>query len=230
MIRTGGRSWGAWVAVLAAASGLAGGCSSAGGFGESVRFSASAQTPIDEVLSRGERLVIPKNMPFAITDAQRQSEGSGASESSAGGDGKAQCRASVEDVGTASAGFQLGHLIFNGEDQPLEVAVTVDCAFAYGTGGNRSDTFAPETIGLKFYVKDSNRSVLRKQMLVAPEGVLGATAYNGRERATFEVTLQPQLAYQFILAGHVEVRAKEQPEPLAAHIEVSQCEITVAAR
>lgn len=211
------------VAALAASAGCGG-----GGYGEGVRFTARTQTRVDEVLVAGERLTLPKDQPYSITDTQRRSEGNGTADATAAVEGTARCHAAVNGKGTAAAEFQLGHMLFNGEDQPLEVTVICDCAFAYEI--QREPGTAPELIGLKFYVKDSNRRVLRREVFVAPEGDLAASRHSSHEIVSFNITLEPGLAYQLVLAGRVDVTGQEDTSPLAATIEVSQCNVSVAAR
>lgn len=206
------------------------GCNSAGGYGESVRFKTHDESRADEVLGTGSRLELPSGAKFSITQAQRRSEGAGRAESEVSEEGTARCLAAVDGHGSASAGFQLGHMIFNAEDKPREVTITLDCDFEYSSTNDPTSPAAPDLIGLKFYVKDSNRIVQRKESLIAPDGTLGAARHSGRQVSTFDVTLEPGLAYQLVLAGEVDIADADERPPLEASITVRKCSVTVADR
>lgn len=217
-----------WVRAVWAALPLVAGCSGGGGFGESVRFAARDQTRVDDVIRRGERLVLPDAMPFAVVETQRASTGDAVAESTASPAGGARCHARLEKTGTASAEFQVGHILHNAETAPLDVTITCDCEFAYEL--QRGEEAAPDFLSLKFYLKDSNRSVLRREVFVAPEGDLGAARHASHESLSFNVTLAPNRAYQLVLAGRVAVEAEDSPEPVGATIEVKSLSVAVAAR
>ncbi|MCB9866456.1 MAG: hypothetical protein H6816_07465 [Phycisphaerales bacterium] len=214
--------------VVAIGALLLAGCSGGGGFGESVRFTARDQTRVDELISHGERLDVPQAMPFSVAEAQRASTGDGESDSVASPGGTARCHAALTKTGTGSADFQLGHILYSAESAPLEVTVTCDCEFSYEL--QRGEGVAPDFVSLKFYVKDSNRSVLRREVFVAPEGDLGAARHASHESLSFNITLEPDRAYQLVLAGRVAVSGEDSPAPVAATVEVTQFTITVAAR
>lgn len=216
-----------WLTGAVLLSVLPFGCSG-GGFGEAVRFSVRETAKADALISAGERVHFPNDEPFSVANAQRHSQGSGRADSQASPDGKARCSAAIAGMGEATGEFQLGHIIFNAQDQPLPVTVAFDCAYHYQSSRSATGK-VPESIGLKFYVKDSNRHVLRRDVLVAPDGVLGATEHSSRQAASFDLTLQPGLAYQLILAGIVRTAEETEPTELEAAVEVQEFSITVSA-
>jgi len=223
MMQHNGHTMGVYAVV---AAGLVAGCAGSGGYGETVRFTARAQSRADEVLSSGERFSVPQDAKFTITETQRRSEGGGSAESTASADGTARCQAALSGKGLASAEFQIGHMLFNGEDKPLPVTVSCDCKFAYEI--QRDPAHAPEMIGLKFYVKDSNRSMLGREVFVAPEGDLAAARHESHEAVTFKLTLEPGMAYQMVLAGRVDLNSTGDEPPISASLDVSQCTMTVS--
>lgn len=209
--------------------GACGGCGG-GGFGESVALPQSRQSRLDSGFTPGQRLSLPSEKVFNVADAQRASEGSGEAESSANGDGAARGRASVGAAGKAWAEFQVGEVIFNSRSEPLEAAVQFDCAFEYSVEGADLARHPPEMVGLKLFVKDSNKKMLHKVVLVNQEGGLGAVHQSGRETPSFNITMEPGLSYTLVAAGRVAVAANDAGTPVAAEIEIKSLRIDVHAK
>jgi hypothetical protein len=209
--------------VVAGVLALAGGCGD--GFGESVSVPRQRQTAIDAGFRPGKPLVVPREAAFNVADAQRHSTGSGRSESFATEEGTAGCTAAVADTGEAWAEFQLGHVVHNNGAEPIEAAVLFDCEYDYRVSGPTPVSLNAGMVALKLYIQDSNKLMLRKEMLIDQEGEQGADQRSGRDSPSFNITMQPGLAYHLVLAGRVEVAAGEDLLPLEARIDVKKLTI-----
>ena len=212
--------------VVAGVLALAGGCGG-GGFGESVSVPRQRQTTIDAGFTPGKHVIVPREVAFNLADAQRNSTGSGRSESFATEEGTAGCSAAVADTGEAWAEFQLGHVVHNNGAEPIEAAVLFDCEYDYRVCGPNLASPAAEMVALKLYIQDSDKLILRKEMLVDQAGKQGADQHSGRESPSFNITMQPGLAYHLVLAGRVEVVAREDLPPLEARINVKKLTIEI---
>ena len=204
-----------------------GGCGGAGGYGEGVSIPQTRQQQLSGAASESVTLSFPTNAEFNVTEAQRHSTGDGRSESFARPDGTAQCQASIDGKGTAWGEFQVGHIIKNDTTKPIETDIRFDCEYEYAVNAKGNGTFHPEMIGLKMYIQDSNRHVLKRVPLVSNDSPLGASEQSGQQSPTFHLTMEPGLAYQFILAGRVEVSADDSAQDIEARIEVKSFSIEV---
>ena len=213
-------------ALVAGVLALAGGCGG-GGFGESVSVPRQRQTMTDAGFSPGEHLILPGEVAFNLADAQRHSTGSGRSESFATEEGTAGCSAAVADTGEAWAEFQVGHVVHNNGAEPIEAAVLFDCEYDYRVSGPNLASPAAEMVALKLYIQDSNMLMLRKETLANQEGKQGADRHSGRESPSFNITMEPGLAYHLVLAGRVEVAAREDLPHLEAQINVKKLTIEI---
>ena len=69
--------------------------------------------------------------------------------------------------------------------------------------------------------------MLRQEMLADQEGKQGANRRSGRESPSFNVTMEPGLAYHLVLAGRVEVVAREDLPHVEAQINVRKLTIEI---
>ncbi len=205
------------------------GCSQSD-FGEALRVAPGRRTVIDDAMAPGDKLVIPRDAPFAIADAQRQSSDSTRAESSAAPTGVGRCAVGVVNSGTAAAEFQVGHVVYGQTSTPVEAVVTFDCAYRYELTGEDVFNHPPEEMALKLHIQDSDKVMLHKELLINLEGPRAATRRSGREVVAVNVTLQPHRAYHLVVAGRVAASAGAEGAPLDVAVEVSDLAVTVAAR
>lgn len=208
----------------------AGGCSGGADFGESISIPQEQHARVGDVLGAGKALRLPADAPFNITDAQRFSKGDAAAEASVDPSGNAACSAKAGADGSAWAEFELGHVLRNHGDQPLDVTVTFNVACAYRGDGQVSTLLAKSNqFALKVFIVDSDRRVLNRMMLAQPNPSRGPTTWTGTETPTFDTTFEPGLAYHLVLAGRVEVAGDDQRSP-TAEIEIQSLNIGVIPR
>lgn len=200
------------------------------GFGESVAVPQEKRTVISGGISPGERVAFPDSKPFNIAESARTSTGVGESHASASDDGTAHCDIKSTGSGSASGEFQLGQVVYNDTDQPLDVSVLFDFDYAFEVLDDGPKSRLPETIGLKVFVQDSDQIVLHRRTILEQGDGLTAWKGAGHESPWFNVTLQPRLAYNLVLAGKLAVEPEEDGQPVDAKIDVSGFRIEINAR
>ncbi len=212
--------------VLAAVCGCGG-----GGYGEKISLPPSEKrVPIESRFADGKPLYFPKDQLFNVFDAQRASSGEAAAEAWARPAGTAMAKAAATAVGTAKAEFQVGQVIETRVDAPIDVTAVFDLKYEYMVEADASDLTKPaDTLGLKVYIRDSNRNVLKRAVLVDLGTSEGPQHFVGREKPSFDVTLEPGLAYQFVLAGLVRVQGTDS-SAASGQIEVQTFELELLPR
>jgi hypothetical protein len=205
------------------------GCSG-GGFGESVAVPQEMRVAISGGLSPGERIAFPDDKPFIIAESARESTGQGVATAQATEEGSANCQIKATGSDKASGEFELGHVIYNDTDKPLDVSVLFDFEYAFEILDAGPEGMAPETVGLKVYVKDSDQVVLHRRTILEQGDGLTAWKGAGRESPWFNLTLQPRLAYNLVLAGRLATTAEEDGKPVEAKMSVSGLRIEINAR
>jgi hypothetical protein len=192
--------------ALAAVCGCGG-----GGYGEKISLPPSEKrVPIESRFAEGKPLYFPKDQTFNVYDAQRTSSGEATAESWARPAGTAMAKAAATAVGTATAEFQIGQVIETRTDTAIDVTAVFDLKYEYTVETDASDLTKPaDKLGLKVFIRDSNRNVLKRTVLVDLGTAEGPRHFVGREKPSFDLTLEPGLAYQFVLAGLVEVQGTD---------------------
>jgi hypothetical protein len=209
---------------------IAGGCGGNADFGESVTLPQEQRTSVQGNFAEGKPLCFPKDRPFNVCDSQRSSSGAGEAESAAAEAGTARCKAEANGVGVAKAEFQIGQVVYIPTEEPIEATIVFDVNCAYTTRTDPNDTTKPEDkLGLKVYIRGSNGHVLKRQMLADLETSKGAETFSGRLAPSFDVTLEPGLAYHVVLAGLVEVSGTEK-STASAEIDIRSLEIELLPR
>ena len=205
------------------------GCQDAG-FGESVSLPQERRASLVDDFAEGEPLSLPGDTAFNLADSQRTSGGAGQAESSAEASGQARCRASSDGIGTAEAQFQLGHVLDNRGRGPLKVTARFDVDYECRVESDPEDTTKPaDHLGLRVFVRDSNGVVSPKLALTTVTPFIGPKQWTGRQSQTFDVTLEPGLAYYFVLAGRTAVTGTET-SPASAEINVRSLTIELIPR
>ncbi len=200
------------------------------GFGESLAVPQERRTVIPGGLSPGDRVSFPSDKPFVIADSARTSTGDGIATASATDDGSAKCQIKAAGNSAASGEFQLGHVIYNDTDRPLDVSVQFEFEYAFEVLDGMPESRAPESIGLKVYVQDSDQIVQHRRTILEQGDGLTAWKDAGRESPWFNITLQPRLAYNLVLAGRLAAEAEEDGKPVEAKMSVSNLRIEISAR
>ncbi|MFH0980325.1 MAG: hypothetical protein V2A79_02150 [Planctomycetota bacterium] len=207
----------------------AGGCGGAE-FGESIMVPQERHTAIDDTFGPGQTLRLPAEAPFNVADAQRFSQGKSTAESSATAAGRARCSAQAGADGKAWAEFQLGHVLTNRTDQPIQATVTFNVTYGYRMNAGMSARAATaDKCALKIYIMDSNRRVVKRMLLADLDPAKGPVAWTGTQTPAFDLTLEPRLAYHFVVAGRVELAGDEERSP-SAEIELQSLDLKIARK
>ncbi len=208
---------------------LAAGCQDSG-FGESVNLPQDKRASLLDDFADGKPLALPADAAFNLVESQRTSTGVGQAESTAEAAGRAHCTAASDGVGTAEAQFQLGHVLDNRGEQPLDVTVQFDVEYSCRVQGDAEDRTKPaDHLGLRVFVRDSDGRVQPKMTLTEVSPFVGPKEWTGRQTQTFDVTLQPGLAYYFVLAARTAVAGTET-SPASAEIDVRSLAIDLRPR
>jgi len=194
---------------------LLAGCGRGAEFGLDVSVPQSRQHRIDSPSGDASAELLPPERPFNVTDAQRQSEGAATAASHVAPDGSATCVADALRGGAATAGFQVGHVMAYHGSTNFQALVMFDVAYKCRLEGYRTP-YGNGPIRLKAYVMDSNRRLLGEVMLAASDPDRLPTSWSGSQAPSFDVNLEPGLAYHLIVAGHVEVSGDDTNGPMAS--------------
>jgi len=229
--RTDGQAtWARRVAVFALAGivGAVGGCG--GQEFARVKVAPEQQLAVNGDLAAGKTLRLPADKALNIHDALRTSSGRAKADSDATETGTAFCSAEARDGGKASAEFQLGACLYNGSGK--ELIATVTFRIAYEHRAQSTHLAAAETAGkvlLKLFIRDAVGRIVKEQVLASSSSRTGPRSWSGRETQTFDVRLQPDLAYHVVLAGRVQAAAEAQTSA-RARIDIKKLELEIACR
>ncbi len=199
-------------------------------FGEAVSLPQERHGSLLDGFAAGKPLELPSDTAFNLADSQRSSEGTGRAESSADPAGSAHCFASADGIGTGTAEFQLGHVLDNRGQNPLHVTVRFDADYECRLDGDPEDRSKPEDqLALRVFIRDSNRRKLNDMVLTEAGSLAGPNRWSGRQSPSFDVTLEPGLAYYFVLAGRVTATGTETASA-SARIDVRSLKIELTPR
>jgi hypothetical protein len=205
------------------------GCQNAG-FGERVNLPQEKRVSLLDDFAAGAPLRLPTDSAFNLTDSQRTSDGAGQAESTSDATGKARCSASSDTVGTAEAQFQLGQVLDNRGQGPLQVTARFEVAYKCRVTCDPDDiSKTADHLGLRVFVRDSNGLVSHKLSLTDLSPFIGPKKWSGHQTQSFDVTLEPGLAYYFVLAGLTSVTGTEA-SAASAEIEVESLNIELTPR
>ncbi len=220
------------IAVLWCAMGLVlavSGCNQQG-FGESVTLTRADRGSVVDDFATGQPLRLPGDAGLNLADSQRSAAGAGKAESSADGTGLARCAASADGVGTATAEFQLGHVLDNRGESALPVTARFDIDYTCRLQTDADDVSKPEDrLALRVFVRDSNKRVHRSMMLTDFTQFTGPREWSGRQSPSFDITMEPGLAYYFVLAGRTSVTGTDATAS-AAELDVTSMKIELIPR
>jgi hypothetical protein len=200
------------------------GCGGDGKFGETIRHDHQRNvTSISETSHTSLRF--PTSDGFNVYDAHRSSVGLAVSRSTANSDGTAHCEVDVSKGGSGQAEFQVGEIFSHNASSPQTVRVTIEVSYECSLV-NYSSAVGDQPIGLKVYIKDSNRRMLSKAILAEAGSDQPPTHWTGLDAPTFVVTLEPHTAYHLVVAGRVHLSDEDDARPHAS-IQVKSVRIDV---
>lgn len=194
------------VGLLVAGSGCGG-----GEFGEKINVPVDQQVKLESPFAEGKAVRYPAEREFNVADAQRSSTGQGTADSWAKSDGTAKSEVAAPKIGTAEAEFQVGQVVHAPSDEAMKVTAIFNVDYECFLDTDLTDTTKPlDSLALKVYVRDSAGNVEYRQMLANAGASPGVTTLAGRDRPSVDITMQPNRAYHFVLAGRLEIQGTEQ--------------------
>ncbi|RJP39718.1 MAG: hypothetical protein C4547_03395 [Phycisphaerales bacterium] len=225
--------------MLASVVLLAAGCSE-GDFGESLleprQTAATASAP--SVPAGGVH--VPAAAPLTVADSSRFSTGDATAESAAQPSGAAHASASLAGIGDGWSEFTLGHVVAAGRAAAQDVGVTFTVDYDYELQAPESNVAAARLTGqvtFKVVVLDSQRRILRRQVIADAIDDDGSVRNAGREQIEFDLTLAPGRAYHFIIAGRTQMTrqvgnsdAGPTDAPASATLRVTSASIDIVPR
>ena len=170
--------------------------------------------------SSGSVLRLPKDEKFAIALAPAQKSpglmGTADATASASREGSAELSAEVENGGTASATFQIGHAFSNDSERQMDLNIKTrfDCEFRAET---KPATQAEDaTLNLSIYARDGRGRLLKSIGVVQYSTVEGGLGSKSRRENDFTLTLGPSETVSVFVAGDIAINAKEGRSATAA--------------
>lgn len=179
-----------------------------------VRKPAGERPDIDPALASTGKLSIPAGTPFNYSSYRSGRSGeSGTAEGDAAlyPDG-ASCSAEARDGGSSWGEFQLGYCFDNASGVPLDAAVTLrltsreTASGEPGTGDAASSSTSAQSV-LRFFIKDTNGLVVKKEVLISGDLETGADASGATHELVFDARFEPNIGYYLVLAGRSEAKA-----------------------
>ena len=190
------------------------------GFGESVDLPPAQQASLLAAFASGQPLTLPGDTAFNLADSQRNATAIGQADSIAESTGQARCTAEAKGVGTAEAQFQLGHVLDNRGQEPLAVTARFVVDYQASVQCDQEDVTKPaDHLGLRIFIRNSDGGIEAELALTEVSPFVGPKQWSAQQTQAFDVTLQPHLAYYFVLAGRTAVTGTEA-NPTSAEIEV----------
>ena len=231
------RMWVGFVALLLT------GCGGAADLGFRGTIPAEYRYNVDAALAPGKSVRFPESQPFNVHDKlSAQTPGPrGEAQGAASADetGRATCRATAANGGTAWGRFQLGHCLDNRTGRILLADVEIDVEYdvetrcaAQPTTGTADSPVTPHVeakVTLRAVVKDSNEVVLRSVDLAVLHNDDGRLDQPGHETPRFTIELQPDLAYTVTVVAHVQVTT-DAGTSAEAKVTIKRLAITLTGR
>jgi hypothetical protein len=197
-------------------------------YGESVRVAQDRQSRLVAGAQEALLLSLPDQAAFNVAESNRTAQGTATAESFADPGGTAACGITVPPGGSATAEFQLGHMLRNATDTVQSVAVQVNLSYRYDGGTN--DAAAPSFAGLKLFIRDDRERILRRVRLMTREDLFGAVRREANEAPVFELQLEPRTAYGVVVAGKLQAEVGDDAAAVQARFEVSALIIEVRSQ
>lgn len=206
------------------------GCASAGAGSE-----LAARPPQPLVLPEKESQVVhlPQDGKFSIHLAPSSRtpalEGKAEAQSDASPDGHAKAIAMVENGGTASATFQLGHAFQNTTDHQVDLKINLRFSYEYVLDLTPRGTTPDVTVNLGLFARGGRNQLLKSQSLMSVTTDVGAVNGKDAKDQQLTITLSPHDTISIFVAGTVAIDSKPDRKA-AGSIELKglQMDLTVS--
>ncbi len=156
---------------------------------------------------------LPKDHKFSIALAPAQKSpglsGSADATAQAAGDGNANLKASVENGGTASATFQIGHAFSNDTDRQMDLRVRLRFDYEYSATAKPPSLAADGVLGMDIYARNTRGKLLKTIPVLSFSTAEGDLSSRGEKEADFTVTLSPADGAIIFVGGNVQITTKD---------------------
>ena len=206
--------------LTAVAAFHAAGCSGGGSIGLDVKKPAAERPDITPGTAAAGRLVMPGETAFNLTSFKSGQVGPARGASDPAGSNGAVCRAEARDGGSAWGEVQIGYCLDNAAGRPLlavaKVKVRVKGSISAEPTAPPQSSRSTASNNLVFLIKDTYGLVLKQEQLFTQDLERGAGATTAAHDLVFEVRLEPDRGYYFLLAGRSDVQAAESQSVTSA--------------
>lgn len=209
------------------------GCGGGGSVSLDVKKPAAERPDITPGAASTGRLVVPGETAFNLTSFKSGQIGSARGASDPAGSNGAACRAEARDGGSAWGEVQLGYCLDNAAGRSLQAVLKVKVRV---TGSISAEQATPPKGGwstasnnLVFLIKDTYGLVLKQEQLFIQDLEKGAGASSVAHDLVFEVRLEPDRGYYFVLSGRCEVQAAAS-QSVTSSLEAADYELELSWR
>ena len=198
-----------------------------GGFGSELAARPTARS-LDT--GPGVTLRVPQDEPFSIALAPKQAApglgGAADAVSNVSKQGHADATAHVENGGSATASFQLGHALKNDSDRLVSLHVRLYCEYEIDAESTPAGPSPDASVELNLYARDGRNRLVRSLNLTRHSTDEGAASSKDHKEIEFTLPLGARGSLNIFLAGGVEI---EIPEGRAARgsIKLSKLEMEI---
>lgn len=156
---------------------------------------------------------LPKDEKYSIALAPAQKSpglsGSADATAEAGRDGNANLIASVENGGTASATFQLGHAFTNETDRQMDLHIRLRFDYEYSAAAKPLAPSADGVLGVDVFARSTRGKLLKTIPVLNFSTAEGDVSSRGSKEAEFAVTLSPADGAIIFVGGNVQIATKD---------------------
>lgn len=156
---------------------------------------------------------LPKDQKFSIALAPAQKSpglgGSADATAQAASDGNASLHASVENGGTASATFQVGHAFSNDTDRQMDLRVRLRFDYEYSAAAKPVSLAADSVLGVDIFARSTRGKLLKTIPVLTFSTAEGDLSSRGVREADFSVTLSPAESAIIFVGGNVQITTKD---------------------
>lgn len=183
--------------------------------------------------SAGSVLRLPQDEKFSIALAPASKSpgltGTADATATASRDGKADLAASVENGGTASAAFQIGHAFSNDSERQMDLRVKTRFGCEFRADTKPTSAGEDVTLGLSIFAREARGRLLKSISVIEYTTAEGGLSSDSTRENEFTLTLGPGDSISVFVAGNIAIEAKEGRTATAA-MQLSGLELEVESK
>lgn len=175
-------------------------------------------------------LRLPQDEKFSIALAPAQKSpgimGVADANAKATHDGNADLSATVENGGTASATFQVGHAFANDSDRQMDLKIRLRFDYEYHAEARPAALTEDAVLGVDVFARSDRGKLLKTINVLKFSTAEGDVTSRGNKEADFVVTLAPADAASVFVGGNVQIAAQDG-HSASATIKLSKLEMEI---